>query len=200
MFCSIISRLEDIEQNISSAGLIAMRLCRLNYSTMALDCNYASTQATFFMLLFANFLGYSTMIVLLALNIYILNSNKNKQQNVIAYLYVALFLFNMKKYILIQKKWLVLMYSCLQPNKWFGGEIVRYFCVWKCLSLEVKTVARKKNINLFPEKTAIFIGQCLLPRKHSECRILNLFLFLWTLLAMCTALCRAPGLVRGKKD
>ena len=93
-----------------------MRLCRLNYSTMALDCNYASTQATFVMLLFANFHGYSTMIVLLALNIYILNSNKSKQQNVIAYLYVALFLFNMKKYILIHK-WLVLMYSCLQPNK-----------------------------------------------------------------------------------
>jgi hypothetical protein len=72
-------------------GLISMRLCRLNYSTMALDCNYASTQATFVMLLFASFHGYSTMIVLLALNIYILNSNKNKQQNVIAYLYVALF-------------------------------------------------------------------------------------------------------------
>ena len=94
------------------AGLISMRLCRLNYSTMALDSNYASTQATFVMLLFANFHGHSTMIVLLALNIYILNSNKSKQQNVIAYLYVALFLFNMKKYILIHK-WLVLMYSCL---------------------------------------------------------------------------------------
>jgi hypothetical protein len=48
--------------------------------------------------------GYTTMIVLLALNIYILNSNKSKQQNVIAYLYVALFLFNMKKIILIRKK------------------------------------------------------------------------------------------------
>ena len=50
------------------------------------------------------------------LNIYILNSNKSKK-NVIAYLYVALFLFNMGKYILILKKWLVLMYSCLQLNK-----------------------------------------------------------------------------------
>ena len=50
------------------------------------------------------------------LNIYILNSNKSKK-NVIAYLYVALFLFNMGKYILIPKKRLVLMYSCLQLNK-----------------------------------------------------------------------------------
>jgi hypothetical protein len=33
----------------------------------------------------AIFHGYSTMIVLLALNIYILNSNKSKQENVIAY-------------------------------------------------------------------------------------------------------------------
>ena len=66
-----------------------MRLCHLNYSTMALDCKYASTQATFVMLLFASFHGY--MIVVLAPNIYTLNSNKNKQQNVIPYLYVALF-------------------------------------------------------------------------------------------------------------
>jgi hypothetical protein len=29
------------------------------------------------------------------------------------HIYVALFLFNMGKYILILKKWLVLMYSCL---------------------------------------------------------------------------------------
>ena len=79
-------------QKISSKpGLISMRLCCFNYSTRALDCKYAS-------------------------NIYILNSNKNKK-NVIAYLYVALFLFNMGKYILILKKWLVLMYSCLQLNK-----------------------------------------------------------------------------------
>ena len=68
-------------------GLISIRLCCLNYSTMA----YASTQATFVMLLFVSFHGYSTMIVVLAPNIYTLNSNKNKQQNVIAYLYVALF-------------------------------------------------------------------------------------------------------------
>jgi hypothetical protein len=156
MFCSIISRLEDIEQNISSAGLISMRLCHLNYSTMALDCNYASTQATFFMLLFANFLGYSTMIVLLALNIYILNSNKSKQQNVIAYLYVALFLFNMNKIILIRKKWLVLMYSCLQPNKWCGWEIVRYFCIWKCLSLEVLKDLQERKILIFSQKKLPF--------------------------------------------
>ena len=38
-----------------------------------------------------------------------------------------------------------------------------YFCVWKCLSLEVKTVARKKNINLIPEKTAIFLGNVYYP-------------------------------------
>jgi hypothetical protein len=50
------------------------------------------------------------------LNIYILNSNKSKK-NVIAYLYVALFLFNMGKYILIQKKWIVLKNSYLQLNK-----------------------------------------------------------------------------------
>jgi hypothetical protein len=51
----------------------------------------------------------------------------------------------MKKIILIRKKWLVLMYSCLQPNKWCGWEIVRYFCIWKCLSLEVLKDCCKKE-------------------------------------------------------
>ena len=56
-----------IVQKISSKpGLISMRLCCLNYSTRALDCKYASTQATFVMVLhffvFASFHGYSSMI------------------------------------------------------------------------------------------------------------------------------------------
>ena len=56
------------------------------------------------------------------------------------------------------------MYICLQPNKWCGGEIARsVFLLWKCLSLEVKTVARKKNINQIPEKTAIFLGNVYYP-------------------------------------
>jgi hypothetical protein len=78
--------LEGIVQKISSKpGLISMRLCHLNYSTRALDCKYASTQATFVMVLHFFLYLPASMDTRPWLNIYILNSNKSKQ-NVIAYL------------------------------------------------------------------------------------------------------------------
>jgi hypothetical protein len=62
----------------------------------------------------------------------------------------------MNKIILIRKKWLVLMYSCLQPNKWCGWEIVRYFCIWKCLSLEVLKDLQERKILIFSQKKLPF--------------------------------------------